>query len=235
MTNRFQGIHAFTLVEMMISVACAMLIAAAVLTSVIALTQTFNATEGYSRDAETQLRLIDYVSRDLSESPPNGSAGVWVATSGGNLPISTGLYTGISATGGTLTILVPGYYVSGTTSNTATNSLIYPGNTVTYGTSVTGSTSIQLTGTISYYKAWQGLYGSNCYIRQENGVNKVIADHADGVLLEIMLSGTIPTNQYQVRTRFNPTFHSTGIPSEPVVNGTDGLSASEQVYLRHLF
>ena len=211
----------FTLTEVMVASAAAALIGAVVLTSLSALRKTFFATESYSRDYATQVRLLDYVSRDLLASGTNN------VRVGSTVLAPRGGYTAVNAASGTLTIPVPAYYASGSTGVLTTSTLGFDGNNVYYGS---GTNT-----TVSYYKANDSVYGNNCYIRSETGGNRlVIADHADGVLLELRLSGTIPASQYQVRVRFNPVFTGGGTPSEPVVNGTNGLSAAQLVSIRKL-
>ncbi len=55
---------AFTLVEMLMSIACGSLILAAVLTAGVALQRSFAAVEGYSVAEGDQLRVLDYIAMD---------------------------------------------------------------------------------------------------------------------------------------------------------------------------
>ena len=68
---------AFTLVEMMVSVACGSLILGAVLAADVALHRSFAAVEGYSIAEGDQLRVLDYIAMDcrraLSASVANNT------------------------------------------------------------------------------------------------------------------------------------------------------------------
>ncbi len=57
--------HAFTLTEMMIAIAIASTILAVTLTSSIALQRTFNAVDNYFATHIQQIRIVDYLARDV--------------------------------------------------------------------------------------------------------------------------------------------------------------------------
>ena len=58
-------IHAFTLVEMMIAMAIAFAILGVTLTSSIALEKSFNAVDNYFATHMQQIRIVDYLARDV--------------------------------------------------------------------------------------------------------------------------------------------------------------------------
>ncbi len=74
--------HAFTLVEMMMTVGCGSLMLAAVTTAGVALQRSFAAVEGYSVAEGDQLRVLDYIAMDcrrgLSASVANNTLTVTV-------------------------------------------------------------------------------------------------------------------------------------------------------------
>src|SRR2546421_5610476 len=57
--------HAFTLTEMMIAVAIASTILAVTLTSSVALQRSYNEVDNYSSTHMQQIRIVDYLARDL--------------------------------------------------------------------------------------------------------------------------------------------------------------------------
>src|SRR5207245_4563681 len=58
------SLAAFTLVEMLVSVACSSIILAAVVTAGVALQRSFAAVEAYSISEGDQLRVQDYIAMD---------------------------------------------------------------------------------------------------------------------------------------------------------------------------
>src|SRR5438552_14242113 len=74
--------HAFTLVEMMMTVGCGSLMLAAVMTAGVALQRSFAAVEGYSVAEGDQLRVLDYIAMDcrraLSASVANNTLTITV-------------------------------------------------------------------------------------------------------------------------------------------------------------
>ena len=61
----FPGCAAFTLVEAMIGAAVSSIVLATLFTGGIALMRSFNASEDYSTAQTDQLRVLDYISRDV--------------------------------------------------------------------------------------------------------------------------------------------------------------------------
>jgi hypothetical protein len=86
--SRNSARSAFTLIEVLMSVACGSLILAAVLTSSVALQRSFAAVEGYSVASGDQLRVLDYIAMDCRRA------------------------LSASVAGGVLTLTVPPYYDS---------------------------------------------------------------------------------------------------------------------------
>ena len=57
--------HAFTLIEMMVAIAIASAILGVTLTSSIALQKSFNSTDNYLATHMQQIRIVDYLARDV--------------------------------------------------------------------------------------------------------------------------------------------------------------------------
>ncbi len=57
--------HAFTLIEMMIAIATASAIVGVTVTSSIALQRSFNAVDNYFATHMQQIRIVDYIARDV--------------------------------------------------------------------------------------------------------------------------------------------------------------------------
>jgi Tfp pilus assembly protein PilW len=105
--------HAFTLVEMMTSVACGSIILAAVITAAVALQKSITAIENYSNTEGSQLRVLDYIAMDCRRA------------------------TAVSVTNNQLQLTLPVYYNSGSSYAAYTPSLSNcsaGGCTLTYGT-----------------------------------------------------------------------------------------------------
>jgi Tfp pilus assembly protein PilW len=110
--------HAFTLVEMMVAVACGSLMLGAVLAAGVALQRSFAAVEGYSIAEGDQLRVLDYIAMDCRRA------------------------LSASVTNNTLTLTVPVYYDSTsapTTPTLTTGAVSYGTGTVTITYSQSGS------------------------------------------------------------------------------------------------
>jgi Tfp pilus assembly protein PilW len=105
---------AFTLVEMLISVACGTMILAAVLTAGIALQRSFAAVEGYSVAEGDQLRVLDYIAMDCRRA------------------------SSASVANNVLTLTLPVYYTSAS-SGTPVAPTLSSGGVLAYGS---GSVSI---------------------------------------------------------------------------------------------
>jgi type II secretory pathway component PulJ len=95
----------FTLIEMMLSVACSSLILAAVITAGVALQRSFAAVEAYSISEGDQLRVQDYIAMDCRRAiDATVDNGAWTN--------SGGTYSWVSNPSGPVTLMltVPSYY-----------------------------------------------------------------------------------------------------------------------------
>jgi type II secretory pathway component PulJ len=130
---------AFTLVEVLLSVACSSMILAAVITAGVALQRSFAAVEGYSIAEGDQLRVQDYIAMDcrraISATVDNGS---WTN--------SGGTYSWVSNASDPVTLILtlPGYYDG--SGNIQAPSFAANG-AVQYGTGSTTTISYYMSGT----------------------------------------------------------------------------------------
>lgn len=232
-----QNVSGFTLVELIIAMLSAVLIGASILISVVSLQKVFVAAQYHSMAQVSQARLLGYVERDLRCL--TGTSKILSPT------ITTGSFTRIGSTSGTLTLVIPGFYSTGTSTyatssggvGNPTNTLIYPtpmstSGTMNYGSSGSGAIT---SGTVQYFKAFQGRYNSQCYLRveSEGGVSNTttIVEKADGLLLDIMRSGTGTPAAYILRVRFNPMFSysDNGTQNEPQATASTTLTTTTDV------
>ena len=112
----------FTMVEMMMSVGCGLIIIAAILTAGVALQRSYMAVEGYSIAEGDQLRVEDYIALDCRRS------------------------IAAAVVNNTLTLLVPKYYnTDGSAkdpSYTANGAITYSGRVVQDAVTTLGSNSV---------------------------------------------------------------------------------------------
>ena len=138
--------HAFTLVEMMMSLGCASIILGAVVVSGVALQRSFAAVENYSTTEADQLRVLDYIAMDCrramrstvgtglnATTTPAVVNGSWV----------NGTWTLSSSSPQTLVVSLPVYYGS------SGGSINVPAISPTTGQISYGSGSV----TISYFQS----------------------------------------------------------------------------------
>ena len=100
-----RSLAAFTLVEMLVSVACSSIILAAVVTAGVALQRSFAAVEAYSISEGDQLRVQDYIAMDCRRATTAlVDAGAWTN--------SGGTWSWVSNPSGTATLILtlPSYY-----------------------------------------------------------------------------------------------------------------------------
>jgi hypothetical protein len=137
-TNRISP--GFTIVEMIVGMACASIIMAAVLTASVALQRSFAAVEAYSTSEGDQLRVEDYIAMDCRRSTN-------ATVANGSWTLSGGVYSWVANASGALTLIltVPSYYDG--SGNTVAPSFTPSGSTfnVQYG----GGATTQ----VSYYKS----------------------------------------------------------------------------------
>ena len=235
---------AFTLPELSVSLVASTVVLGSLLLAMMGLSRSFDATEKFARGHAAQTRLMDAISMDLrrataisaTTSPTSNPAALGNTTTKlssdatSTVIITDGTYDAVNnRIGGAsspsiyLTLTIPGYYKSNdaTTSDYRTvTTLISTGSSVRYGTSA----GVAANTTVQYRKAYVATYGSECFIRREEGVDRVIADHAEfiNVSLTAQANGT-----FTVSSSVTPTFSNQG--HRTAIRRTN----SDQVMLRN--
>jgi type II secretory pathway pseudopilin PulG len=219
----------FTLVELLVAMGASTIVLGALAVATVGLARSFNAMEMYSRNQSASVRIMDAMTMDLrravtistttSTSPnPNAAGNVTVkfAYSPNNAaanvkPIFDGTFDPLNnIVGGRsnpstyLTLRLPGFYQENDPTvigYRAPTPLISSGNSVGYGTSIGLAADV----TVQYRKAYHPGHRSECFIRREAGVDRVIATHAE--YLDVSLTAQ-NDGVFLVQTSFVPTFSS---------------------------
>ena len=143
-TFRKRTHRAFTLAEMLMSIACGSLILAACVTASVAMQRSFAAVEAYSMTEGDQLRVLDYIAMDcrraIAGSIPT-SSGTLTTPVVSNGSWSSGTWTVNSSSPQTLILSLPVYY------NASSSNAAYA-PTLTSGSLSYGSGTV----TVSYYQ-----------------------------------------------------------------------------------
>ena len=223
--------HGFTLAELIVAMGASTLVFGSLLLAMTSLSRSFDATEKYSRAQAAQIRLIDAIGIDLrravgvsittsTSSNPASTANTTVKFSysaanpaGNTSAIQDGTYDAVNnrvrgSTGPStyLTLTIPGYYQSSdqaSHSYRSATTFISTGRAVHYGTSSGVAADI----TVQYRKDYQPLYGKECFVRREDGVDRVILEDAALIALSIVAQadGTFVINDSVI-----PTFSNRG-------------------------
>jgi prepilin-type N-terminal cleavage/methylation domain-containing protein len=198
-----RGSHAFTLIEMMVALSASTVVLGATLTSSTSLQKSFNAIDKYFATHMQQIRIVDYLSRDVKR-------GLVVTT-------STDLQT--------VTITIPNYIIQpgdpeaianpalAGTPRTPTIAFTPSGPQVNYGAT---------TSTVSY--SINGL----SILRTENGVVTTIASSTDQ-LVPVTTDVELTNTEYtKTSISFQPIFTSSGSPAT-----RSGTTVYSTAYLRN--
>jgi type II secretory pathway pseudopilin PulG len=199
----------FTLVEILIAVACATLLIGALIVGEVTLLRTFDAGDRYSASEMSAQRVVDYVEIDLRKAfkvkkdTNSGAAGAGTTFTSGTLTLD-----------GTNAITLTEYncYASNDSSSVNyrnLNPLVYTNGSLTYGlASGTSTTPLY----VRYKQAYNNTYGSTCIVRDEftsSGTSsRVIAEKVDNLQINIEQAGTTNTGHsiFKVTAWFVPSF-----------------------------
>jgi Tfp pilus assembly protein PilW len=136
------GKDGFTLSEMMVAMGITMLILLALITGAIALQRSYSATDQYANAQNSELRVMDYLMRDLRRAGFGGLSAPAYWTGSSNSPISISNSAQVS-------ILVPDYYnaydANGNPSTVAGINSQPNDPVLTTGTPVFGSNLVMIT------------------------------------------------------------------------------------------
>jgi Tfp pilus assembly protein PilW len=193
----------FTLSEMVIGLSLSSLILAATLTSTISLQKSFNAVDNYFATHMQQVRIIDYLTRDVNR----------------------GLAVTTSADLQSVTVSVPNYLIkSGDPEALVNPSLVGTPRTPVITNTVSGP---QVNYTATSATVVYSISGLSI-VRIENGVVTTIASSTDQLLpqtTDVELANTEYTN---TSITFQPIFTSSGS-----VASRSGTNISALAYLRN--
>lgn len=198
-----RGSHAFTLIEMMVVLSTSTVVLGATLTSSTSLQKSFNAIDKYFATHMQQIRIVDYLSRDVKR----------------------GLVVTTSADLQTVTITIPNYIIQpgdpeaianpalAGTPRTPSIAFTPSGPQVNYGST---------TSTVSY--SINGL----SILRTENGVVTTIASSTDQ-LVPVTTDVELTNTEYtKTSISFQPIFTSSGAPAT-----RSGTTVYSTAYLRN--
>ena len=221
----------FTLAELVVAMGASTIVFGSLLLAMTSLSRSFDATEKYSRDQAAQIRLIDAIGIDLrravaisvttsasSNPAATGNSSVKFSYSSSAVAANTctlvdGTYDAVNnrvraSTGPStyLTLTIPGYYQSNdpaASSYRNATTLISTGRSVRYGTSSAVAADI----TVQYRRDYQAAYGKECFVRREDGVDRVILEDATLINLSITAQAD---GTFVVNDTVTPTFGNRG-------------------------
>jgi hypothetical protein len=238
----------FTFVELLIAVGASGLVLGALAVATTGLAKSFEAMETYSRNQAASIRVMDAIAMDLrrasaiaittsATSNPNAAGNVTAkfsysaSNAAANVKtISDGTFDPVNnRVGGRanpstyLTLTLPGYYQSNDASTGTYRSrttLTVAGGAIRYGTSAGPAADVK----VQYRKAYHPTYGSECIIRREAGVDRVIAEQV--AYLDVTLTAQ-SSDFFLLQTTFVPQFSSARR------NTTHRVAGSDRVMLRN--
>ena len=201
--NTSPKVAGFTLSEMLVSVSLSSIILAAAITCGVSLQKSFNAVDNYFTTHMQQIRIIDYLNRDVKR-------GLIVTTSVDLQSVSVTMPKYIIQAGDPEAITNPGLIG---TPRTPTISYSSSGMQVNYGTA---------NNTVVYS------VNGNSIVRIENGVVTTIASSTDQLVPKSTDVELANTEYASTSVSFNPIFTSSGS-----VASRTGTTLYSTAYLRN--
>ncbi|PYK74573.1 MAG: hypothetical protein DME42_04395 [Verrucomicrobia bacterium] len=193
----------FTLAEMMTAMAVAVLIFAAILTSSLAMQKTFNAVDNYFATHIQQIRIIDYLNRDVKRA--------LICTTSPNQQ--------------TVTLTIPKYIIqSGDPEAVSNPSLVGTMRSPTISTTTSGVQVNYGTTTSTVLYAING----NSILRTEDGVVTTIASSTDQLVPSTTDADLTNTEYATMAVTFTPIFTSGNVAAERT-----GTTVFSLAYLRN--
>ena len=217
----------FTLPELSVAIAASTIVLGSLMLAMMSLSRSFDATEKYARAHAAQVRLIDSIAMDLrrataisittsANSNPNSAANTsakFSYSASNTMTILDGTYDAVNnrIRGSTnpstyLTLTIPGYYKNNDPASTDyrnVTTLISTGRAVRYGTSA----GVAADTTVQYRKAYVGTYGTECFVRREEGVDRFIVEHAELINVNIIAQSD---GTFVINDSVTPTFSNRG-------------------------
>ncbi len=195
--------HGFTLVEMTVGLGISSIVFAAVITASVGLQKSFNAIDNYFATHMQQIRIIDYLNRDVKR----------------------GLIVTTSADLQSVSITIPNYIIqAGDPEAVANPSLVGTPRTPTIAYSRSGPQVNYGSATSSVVYAISG----QSILRTENGVITTIASSTDQ-LVPVTTDVDLTNTEYATtNVTFLPIFTSSGVTAE-----RSGTTVCATSYLRN--
>jgi hypothetical protein len=209
--------RAFTLGEMLISMAGSIVIVGALLLSTMQLQRSLHSSEMYAINQASQRRLLDTLSRDLRRSV--GVATTTTVGGSGGTPLSSAAATIENSL--SLVLTLPGYYQNNTPGNTQYDqplAVVEADNYVDYGTGSDHAPGVP----VVYRKQYIETEGCVCFVRIEADVQTVVVENAANMHLTVTMA---PDGRSAVA---EVTFLS------PRMNSQTLLAMHDQILLRNI-
>ncbi|MEO6786945.1 MAG: hypothetical protein ABI318_12505 [Chthoniobacteraceae bacterium] len=203
---------AFTLMEMMVSVAATALVIGALLLSSISLNRALHSSAVYSDAYSDQRRVTDYIGRDLRRAvflAVTDSAGVRTDVAGTAAEVIIGDRA-------TLIVTIPAYYRSDARNDPnydAALDVVADAQRLDYGTSDGLAPPLE----ISFRKVFFRREKCVCFVRQEAGSDEVIVRHAENLYVQVSIAANGQTGGIKTW------FRSSDIGPAPLVSTYDRL------------
>jgi prepilin-type N-terminal cleavage/methylation domain-containing protein len=193
----------FTLAEILTAMAIAVVIFAAILTASLAMQKTFNAVDNYFATHIQQIRIIDYLNRDVKRA----------------LIVTT------SANQQTVTLTIPKYIIqSGDAEAVSNPSLVGAMRTPTISTGASGSQVNYGTTTSTVVYSINGA----SILRTEDGVVTTVASSTDSLVPKDSDTELTNTEYTTMSVTFQPIFTSGNVADERT-----GTTVFSLAYLRN--
>jgi prepilin-type N-terminal cleavage/methylation domain-containing protein len=193
----------FTLAEILTAMAIAVVIFAAILTATLAMQKTFNAVDNYFATHIQQVRIIDYLNRDVKRA----------------------LICTTSADQQTVTLTIPKYIIQSGDSEAVSNPSLV-------GTTRNPTISTTTTGVLVNYGATTStvVYSINgaSILRTQDGVVTTIASSTDQLVPSTIDADLANTEYTTVAVTFHPIFTSGNVADERT-----GTTVFSLAYLRN--
>lgn len=202
LTHRFHQ-SGFTLAEILTAMAIAVVIFAAILTASLAMQKTFNAVDNYFATHIQQVRIIDYLNRDVKRA----------------LIVTT------SANQQTVTLTIPKYIIQSGDSEAVSNpSLVGAMRSPTISTTTSGVQVNYGTATSTVVYSINGA----SILRTEDGVVTTIAASTDQLVPSTIDTDLANTEYTTMAVTFQPIFTSGNVAAERT-----GTTVFSLAYLRN--
>lgn len=199
--------RAFTLAELMVSLAASAIVVGAMVTSAFSLRRGLHSNEVYAGAYADQRRLTDYIGRDLRRAIAisyTNEAGVTQAMGGEPITVTI-------ADRASLVLTLPAYYRSTIRTEDAPLEVVTDGDHVDYGSSAGAAAPVE----VRFRKVFSGNQGCVCFVRMEAGQEEIVVRNADNLAAQVTVAADAQSAKIQTW------FHSTELGPHPLVTTFD--------------